>query len=550
MKRDHSAVIILLISSIVFLGGNAWGILECSDTIASPTFGGIEILRLSASDNAHAEFPSSLGATNYPLAIRCRESGGTALTVSNGSTNTFIRLSSQTNAHAEVPGQTAYSQALSLSSVTGSISFQIAGAGFPQNTCDAYDGALNYTEIVRLSSTTNAHAESPYSGTPTKEYAYSICGAFSASGSPSYPDIIDLSLSGLNSTITTTSTMTAVLTTQKLSGDPAYTDTRTLLVASLCDLANTDCSGATDAFLYAQELYEDPPASPIIFLNRVGVHYGNSTSPYSAWPYPVDNGDILTPFAQKLESQTVPGIGVYSYPIDATALGLIDGHQYRFQAFALPAQFNHTLGVNQDEALADSFNNYQQFDFTIDDAGGPGPTTNGAGGDIFILKNIDYSPNPPIEGKQFNALITVQNKRYDLTPTGVLNVIIRDGQGNEISGFDPATYPITFPTPASGTTAEWTETVTIEFDSGDPGAFVPGQTYTLYASVTPFDDTTIPIDEDDETVTGNNSAFKTFTVLEPQGTINVPDAPPWMSVVMALVVLGWLFASARKETDE
>jgi hypothetical protein len=533
---------------MVLLSGNAWAVLQCSDSIANPAFGGIEILRLSASANAHGEFPSSLKpASDYSLTINCKETGGTGLTVSNALTNTIIRLSSQANAHAELPGMPNYGEFLSLTSVTGSISIQIAGPGFTQATCNGYNGTLDYVEIVRLSSTTNAHLESPYSPTPTAEYPYAICGAFSASAPPVFPDILAVTMSGLDATTSTTSpAMNADITVTKLPSDPAYTNTRTVLIATVCDLIYSECATATDGIQYGIALYGDPPSTPTIFLNREGIQYESVAQPYTLIsPLPIDNGDIVNPIAGNMESQTSPGAATYTYVVDPVALGFLDGHIYRVQALALTGQFDHSVyGADQDEpSTAIAITNYAQFDITVDDSFGPGPS-DGAGGDVFLLKKIDFVPNPPLDGSDFGTAITMQYKGTGPL-TGYLDIIIRDGEGNPIGGSPYFAQGIGIDFTGPG---ELTRTVPIDYGGAlDNLDIEPGETFTLYATIRPYEEEPVVGENDSETVTGNNSSFKTFTVLVPQETISVPDAPPWMSVFMALIVMGWLFVSGRKE---
>lgn len=564
MKRAHLPFALVLFLGVIILGGNATAVLQCSDLIASPAFGGTEIVRLSTSDNAHGSMPASLGGTvPYPVSIRCKESGGASVTVAASGTNEVLHLSSIDNAHAEFYSQANYTTKIILNATPGGILTQIAGPGMPQLTCNGYDNlpSIDYVEVVRLSSLTNAHLESPFSETSgplTADYEYTLCAAYTATA-VSIGDVISAGFTGGEvSSIDSTTPIVATGTVNKTLSDPTATNTRTLLIYTICDATDplSKCAQSYNQTTYLNELYADSPASPSIFLNRQGHHYGLLSDPYTLFPVPIATADILNLNAGNLEGQTTPNMASTTYTIDPSPAGLnlIPGNTYRIHMVALPGEFNHpVLGNNQFEepggASANYVNNFDYFDFTVTGGTGPGPT-NGSGGDVFILKNIDYAPNPPIEGKQFDALITIQNKRTDLTTNGTLNVIIRDGDGKEIPGFNPATTPVSFPLPASGTNAEITQPVTIEFDSDSIGAFAPGQTYTLYATITPFDDTTPPINEDDETVTGNNSAFKTFTVLEPQTTLNVPDAPPWMSVFMALIVLGWLFVSSRKEDQE
>jgi hypothetical protein len=481
-----------------------------------------------------------------------------------------LHLSSVDNAHAESFSQANYTNTITLNATPGGILIQVAGPGFPQATCNGYDNlpSIDYVEVVRLSSLTNAHLESPFSETSgplTADYAYTLCAAYTGTAI-SIGDVISAEFTGGEvATNDGTTPIVAAGTVKKTLSDPTASNTRTLLIYTICDATDllSVCAQSFNQTTYLNALYNDTPANPSIFLNREGHHYGLwsdplTSNPYTLWPIPIDLSDILYLDEGNLEGQASSGTASSTYTIDpsATGLNLIPGNTYRVHMVALPGEFDHpVLGNYQFEqpgvASANYVNNFDYFDFTVGGGGGPGPGPTGSGGDVYVLREIDFSPNPPIEGKQFDAVIKVQNKNYtDDTKSATLNVIIRDGQGNTIPGFDPSTTTITFSDPAPAIVSETTISLTIEFDSTAPGAFIPGQTYTLYAAIQPYVESPIVGTDDSETVKGNNSAFKTFTVLRPQETINVPDAPPWMSVFIALIVLGWLFASSRKEDKE
>ncbi len=547
MKRAHLPFTLVLFLGVIILGGNATAFTCGIGTTIPAGLGYIPVLCLSNTTNAHVELPIAGACPNYPQIVYCGNEPGVTFSTNTGAEglNTLYHISSPlatpTNAHIEVPGTSPnlYPTRLNLTANTGTVTATfVNGIGI---ACPA-----GYISIARISTTSNAHAESP-TAIP-QNYPLTLCVGYNASAG-GFTDKDILTLNQFPSTTladpipyieegTSSSVATTLNNLVEGYADKAnYSVIKSTWVAAICDLDNTpQCANIDTVSEYQDELALLFAAQPNALI----------TPTVTAVDYKLLGGGNF-----------LDGVAVSNnlYTIDTdntTAMGpsLEPGTHYRILLLAVPSVYDYSGAKNELSAFYP--NNFQLLDFEVtpDGTGPPGPGPAGSGGDVFILKNIDYAPNPPIEGKQFDALITIQNKRTDLTTNGTLNVIIRDGDGKEIPGFNPATTPVSFPLPASGTNAEITQPVTIEFDSDSIGAFAPGQTYTLYATITPFEDTTIPIDEDDETVKGNNSTFKTFTVLEPQTTLNVPDAPPWMSVFMALIVLGWLFVSSRKEDQE
>lgn len=539
--------------------------LVCGDNLP----GGITIIQLSDETNAHGESPNPGGfytQTNGGIEIRCLEDSGTGVTINTGSVNgvNLLRLSNTTNAHAQQPNYSIviYPTLLQIGHSGGSAVGEILVNTLlaPATNCDSLDTpTANFTEVVRLSAETNAHLQSPtFVGT---KYGVIICAAYdSTGGTPSSftdKDILGTAIDPTGTTLAdaspfveegqsiTISTVINNLPNQLNYPLSDYQNIGTGWVVAICDRDAIPTTGkACDELDTFTDAYIDffTPGTTILGVTPKFENFSSNDPFMSAAP----SSGFITALPSVTRTYTID-------TVDGTPLGdALEEGNYRVFVMAMPANYVWTADASPHTELPGYWNlpNQPNFDFidfeiTPTGTGPPGPDPVGSGGDVFVLKNIDYVPNPPIEGKQFDARITIQNKRTDLTTTGTLNIIIRDGDGKEIPGFDPATSNLDFTAQA-----EITVPITIEFDSTDAGAFYPGQTYTLYASVAPFNDTTPPIDQDDETVTGNNASFKTFTVLKPQETLSVPDAPPWMSVFMALIVLGWLFVSSRKEENE
>jgi hypothetical protein len=164
---------------------------------------------------------------------------------------------------------------------------------------------------------------------------------------------------------------------------------------------------------------------------------------------------------------------------------------------------------------------------------------------VYILKDIAF-PNV-YTSNDIQAALAIENKDIGLTgntPSVDITVNIRDSTGGLVPGFDPATYTSV----ALNFSSSSVYTIPLVLQpAGCTGAACPfllGKTYTLYATVKPYDNVDPLLDEK---VTVNNSGYKTFTTLEAPQTYAVPDSPWWMSVVMVTVVLGWLVVSTRKK---
>lgn len=138
--------IILIFLSLFFLADSAKAVLNCSFN-SCPT-GGIYVLRMSASSNAHAGLPGSSSYSNY---VCCSGISGT--TCSGGVA--FLKLSATTNAHVQQSSYSSYSNSACLSPISG-------------ETLDCiYSSSCTspYVCLAEISGATNAHVgncDSPY----------------------------------------------------------------------------------------------------------------------------------------------------------------------------------------------------------------------------------------------------------------------------------------------------------------------------------------------------------------------------------------------------
>lgn len=539
---DRRFILIALLALCMATGASAK--IVCSDT---PISGGIVVLKLSALTNAHAELYNQ---TNYTTQIWCNEDSGVAL--NNGSANpvTLMNLSAPTNAHAEVVSATPVYTTPVLVGHNGTGVLDAQFATFP-STCASL--GPEYATVAHLSSLTNAHAEGP-NGT---NYNVQICLGYFPGGSPAEP-IVDIvsnqTTGGFLPSIYENQTMGVQFRIQKTAVDPGIANTRDVVIGSICDLTKTECQNASDYTSFYLGMLNDgtsPLWNGTVFTHRMANAYG-IYSTYAPTLIPVNLTTVTLVTPTNLEA--IGGNDDYTYTIDPTAMGLAPGN-YRLNMLALNGQYDYTVTPTNNKAETPGFvqlNNFFSADFEIKAGSTSGGGAGGNGGDVFILKSIDYDPNPPIEGADFGAKIVVQNQNTGLTTSGKMDIIIRDGDGNPVLG---VTSPTCLQCFAAGqdldfsSASEITIDVPIELAAIPNANLVPGQTYTLYANVLPYVDGTPTPTNDSETVVGNNAAFKTFAILNPQETVNVPDAPWWMSLVMVSVVLGWLFVSSRKENN-
>jgi hypothetical protein len=121
----------------------------CADTV---------ILRMSGSDNAHAELPSQTTTVYNNNVVCC--TGGTGLSNSCAETNkaTIVKLSGVTNAHVELNSQSNYANNACLSSTYPGDELTIA---YQASNCTGYD-----TTLFSMSNTpTNSQVGAPASYT-------------------------------------------------------------------------------------------------------------------------------------------------------------------------------------------------------------------------------------------------------------------------------------------------------------------------------------------------------------------------------------------------
>ncbi len=566
MKSYRSVFLVLIWIILLFLAPGTLAKLVCGDNLS----GGTSILQLSSTSNAHGE---EGGEPNYTQAIggieiRCKEDAG--VTINTGLSNpvNLIRISSNTNAHAQQTGYagTPYPTNVQIGhsggSGAGKILVGVAGIPFTPATCaDMSTATAIYTEVVRISDESNAHLQSP-SFTGTK-YPVIICAAYDDTGGGGPGGFTDKDIIGASFNPTGTTLASAIpyieegqsitLPTfidnlpKKLNyPDSNYSNIGTGWVAAICnrDIDPTGTGIRCDEINTIQKLYVDffTPGNTIIGPSIMVENYATNDSKLNGYTNqgPIDADATITK----------------NYPIDTangTSLGdaLNPGH-YRFLLMELPGNYtwvpDSSTHVELPEFLVSPYApNFAYLDFEITTDGPPdGETGAGNGGDIYVIKNIDF-PNIYRNGTDtILANVTIQDLRTDLTtnnPPGTpLKIIIRDSKGATVGAFTPASYEI-----GNYSASGDTYTVPVEIDPVVSPYLTIGETYTLYAKVEPYVENPVVDLDDSESVIGNNSAFKTFTVLNPPQTVNVPDAPWWMSLVVACVVMGWLFLSTRNE---
>lgn len=163
-----------------------------------------------------------------------------------------------------------------------------------------------------------------------------------------------------------------------------------------------------------------------------------------------------------------------------------------------------------------------------------------AAGDVYIIRSIDI---PAFQkGSPVNALITVENLKYSQSGYNAANMAtlqftIRDKSGVTITGFPTTTATISFNSPPD-------PEVTYSLNLDPAYNFAVGDTYTLDVRVLPFVDNVNP--SLNESVSGNNSGKKTFSVIAAPQTFQVPDMPFEMVLLSALFVMGWLYTAGKK----
>ncbi len=280
-----------------------------------------------------------------------------------------------------------------------------------------------------------------------------------------------------------------------------------------------------------------------------------------------------------------PSFGVAFYGVSIPVDGSIPAGTYRVLSATFPATAT-SGGVNYSEGLYTTpipvppnpipiptgmANNFAAATFTILPAGVTPTTCNNNNicepwlgedpitcpndckvttpGDVYVLKDISLPQR--YKGEQVLVTLTVESKKAIPNSTQV-EILIKDKDGITLAG-----YPFISTVSFSGNLTGGREIITLpptqlEAPASPPNiTFTAGDTYTLYARMKPYDDPTNntgspPVVTFDESVLANNSAFKTFTVPEAPQTFAIPDQPWWMSLVLVIGFLGWMFVSSRK----
>ncbi|MFH0970022.1 MAG: hypothetical protein V1776_01020 [Candidatus Diapherotrites archaeon] len=546
----RAPLILFTLLLLVILPGLVSAKIVCktSDSISD----GIVVVKLSAPTNAHAETYNYSGGI-YPIKIRCKEDTGVSLDNGIAGSVTLMQLSTITNAHAQTNGSGGtYTINVNVGESEGG-NLEVQTVTAPLNCSNL---GTEWDDVVHLSGTTNAHLEAP----EQSNYSIYLCLRYDSGGVPVEPteNIVSVKIpnkTGILTSINDNEELSIPINLKKEAINSLNINTREIIIASVCNLDISSCQTATDFQKYLVGIINDgtsPTWSGTVFTNRKGTAYGIYTLISPLTNIPINLNDIIriesSPGVYAANIEALGGIYNYFYIVNPTTMSLSPGN-YRFHAVGLWGEYDYSGGTSnkaETQAYANS-DNFDYFDFEIKDSSGPGPGgPDGTGGDIFSIKDISFVPNPPIEGGNIVANITILNKQTDITATNatILNVVIRDGDGNPIPGTpndyftqQQITFDSVFPE----------KTIPIQISTaGIADAFAPGETFTLYASIDPYVESP-PVGEkdDSETITGNNSAFRTFTVVNPQRAISVPDAPWWMALVVVGIVLGWMFVSTR-----
>lgn len=585
MRHSSLGKIVGTILFLIGITGAVSAVMTCDET-NSP--GSAPILSLSDTFDAHAEIVG--GSGGYGTTIYCRETApGVALSASGANSITLLNLSSNTNAHLQgagvLPPYTVNIN-MGLSAGTGTLSVFLLNRTATGEECDDTQDADgdDYATLLYLSAPTNAHGESPVSGQAT-HYPYAVCFSYNGGAIPPDVDIVSVDTSFILPVIPSAGTTIAPIATHfSQFGNADYDNVRTALIVAICDkdspTANPICASITNAGNFHGGMSGDGSptyGNPSIFLHRKAINYGGTTSP----PIPVD---ILNISPDSSLENKAGGQGSMNYVLDPATMGLVSGVTYRLLMMTTYGIYDYDNGTvsatDYPEKVSTQYaNNFAVFEFTVspdicgdgfvtgtevcdppgaqgvcsagfkcnatcDACINAGSATPGAAGDVYILKDILF-PNV-YTSNTIQATLAIENKDIGLTgntPSVDITVNIRDSSGGLVAGYDPATYLAV----ALDFSSSAVDTITLDLQpAGCVGAACPfqlGKTYTLYATVKPYDN----VDPaKDEKVTINNSGYKTFTTLEAPQTYAVPDSPWWMSVAVVSLVFGWLFASARK----
>ncbi len=559
----------ILFLGILFLAGNASAAFVCDETLTP------KLVYISAQTNAHAD---TTGA--YPIGIGCGDTTAGVSVQTDPLGITILQLSTVTNAHAEIPGGSNYTQLIKVKLDIGTGTLTVNTDTSP--TCaNLNGGAFVYVPFVHLNSATNAHVQSPDYAGPF--YGTTVCLGYDASGTPApASNIIQVSLSGNSLSIPqggTTSIQTT--TTNLVSGNLSYTQISSLHAIAICNSALPACQAIDDYQDFSNALATFVAATSSTYSGplvkesvQLSVYNNNlPDNPYvslynqfqSNWPSNPETGPYGT-----INSFTTHSI---SYPINAGTTGTnplnLPLGAYRILSADVQARFifngapnNNEITTNDNFAIATlSVTGCGDGTYTppAEKCGEPGApicpvgqscntstcqceagsgSSGGTGGDVYVVKDIQY---PQLyRGNTISAEITVENKKFISDPTTknnvMFNYVVRDSEGKEVAGLSPSTQTNNF------TSA--TQTFTFDLEIAGNDVFNLGETYTLFVKVQPYVGSS---PDESESITGNNSAFRTFTVLAPLQNVSVPDAPAWMSILMVSIVLGWLFFSTRKK---
>ncbi|MDP2666381.1 MAG: hypothetical protein Q8P05_02690 [Candidatus Diapherotrites archaeon] len=518
------------------------------------------VLKLSSSTNAHAELPTQ---NNYSVNIYCHETSGVTL-FNDGSNNpvTLLKLSSNTNAHGEEPDLTNYPFSVQLghNGPAGStIVVNVADATQGQS-CASIPGGLIYTEVVRLSRSTNAHLQAP-NFVGSSPYDIIICAAYNSGGSFVAGDIIETTIP--SSTIFPTGlevnqTGDVTIRTDNLVDNISeYTRVATLQIVAICDLTDSKCqnlnNGRADYSLTKTEienLFSGNSSSIIgnsIHLIEYSEPSGSLTYDpiYTAYSTFLSNNYPLASYEKLNQLDGTPAVS-WNYTVDPrpTALNLVVGQSYRVIAFNYLAEYDHTSPLfNEIEGWRYRIDNAFTFDFDVVPPSGGGSVV-GSGGDIYILKDIAF-PNL-FRGNNIDIEITAENLKfgdpnYPSVENAEVQIYIRDSKGAGIQSYQPLTQSITFDNQVE------TFTFTLEQVSVPPApVFALGETHTAYVAITPYQDRDPTPPDYSETLHLNNTGFRTFAVVQAPQAVSVPDAPWWINMVVLGMVLGFLFLGMRK----
>lgn len=129
--------IILIISFVPVY--RLYAVLSCSITTSAACSGGIVMLRMSGSTNAHAELPSQSTANYNNNVVCCTAGAGLSNSCALSNKQIFSKLSGVTNAHVEIPSLSNYSQNACISSTYAG---DIITVGTQATNCNGYDTTL------------------------------------------------------------------------------------------------------------------------------------------------------------------------------------------------------------------------------------------------------------------------------------------------------------------------------------------------------------------------------------------------------------------------